>query len=331
MIAKALKLALFARDFFLVVAVQVFMLLHVGFFYARNQYRTPKTRSVVAASKKEDLDGVICIVVPVLNEEEGVESTLRKLASCAEDPSRIEVVVADSGCTDGTMAIVDRFAKAPAELGGLRVMAAKPEGGGRGGATNSGLEKCADSKGAIIFFLHADCEVPNRFDALLRAAHAKPGVLCTAFSFRTNRKDVPAGGSKPAGLDFMEWTVNVRSGLYQLPFGDQALAITREMLALAGGVPELPMLEEYELVQRLRKLSAEGAGRIVTLPEPAICSMRRWLKRPIWRVNWINQMAMIRYNFFGATAEDIYRYYYGKEAPAPRLKAGAGTTASTAD
>lgn len=331
MIAQASQLVVFARDFVLVVAVQLFMLLHVGFFYFWNRYRTPKTRSLVAAPKKEALDSVISILVPVLNEEDGVEPMLRQLASAAEDPSRLEVIICDSGCTDGTMAIVDRFAASPADLGGLKVTATKPEGGGRGGAIATGLDKCAGSPGAVIFFLHADCEVPPRFDSLLRAALAKPGVLMTAFSFRTSRAGIPAGQAKPAGLDFMEWTVNVRSGLYQLPFGDQALAITRETLAVAGGLPELPMLEDYELVQRLRKMSAEGAGRIVTLPEPALCSVRRWLKRPIWRVNWVNQMSMIRYNFFGATAEDIYRYYYGRAAPAPRLKAGGAAAAAAID
>eukprot|EP00966_Prymnesium_polylepis_P312386 7218252-Prymnesium_polylepis.1 len=82
----------------------------------------------------------------------------------------------------------------------------------------------------------------------------------TAFRFRCDRAqlvDLP-----PSGLSMMEWTVNVRSRLYQLPFGDQALATTAATLAEVGGYPDFPLLEEYELVNRFRKLSAGGAGHI---------------------------------------------------------------------
>ena len=34
---------------------------------------------------------------------------------------------------------------------------------------------------------------------------------------------------------------------------------------------------------------AQGAGRIVTLRGKSHCSPRRWLERPIWRVNWVGR------------------------------------------
>ena len=42
----------------------------------------------------------------------------------------------------------------------------------------------------------------------------------------------------------MEVTVNWRSAWYELPFGDQALAIGAKRLREVGGFPDLPILEE---------------------------------------------------------------------------------------
>ena len=114
----------------------------------------------------------------------------------------------------------------------------------------------------------------------------------------------------------MEWTVNCRSSWYELPFGDQALALTARTLEEAGGYPDFPILEEYELVCRLRRLAAAGAGRIVTLPLAALCSPRRWEKHTIWRTNAVNQAVMLWYRW-GATPAQIFEFYYGVPAPAP--------------
>eukprot|EP00929_Paragymnodinium_shiwhaense_P067231 TRINITY_DN33852_c0_g1_i1.p1 TRINITY_DN33852_c0_g1~~TRINITY_DN33852_c0_g1_i1.p1 ORF type:complete len:348 (-),score=47.54 TRINITY_DN33852_c0_g1_i1:62-1048(-) len=314
-------------DFCLVVLVQSFMLVQCGFFYARGRLRAKKIRQIVPSPSKEELIGPITIVIPVLNEAASIERTLRRTVEAANDPERLELVVADSGCTDDTLAVVERLSK---ELP-AKVVVAASQGGGRGGAINAGLEAsdAADAaarssghtapRGALILFLHADTYLPNKFDFALRTAFQR-GVLMTAFRFQTDRACVPAGELVPAGMAFMEWTVNLRSYFFQLPFGDQALAVTRQTLAAMGGFPEYPILEEYELVQRLRRASAEGAGRIVTLKEPALCSPRRWLQRPIWRVNWVNQMVMIWYNHFSATPGDVFKYYYGRDAPSPRVK-----------
>lgn len=315
---------LWVRDFILVILVQGFMLLQCGFFYLRLRYRASRNRSELPAPPSEELLGPITVVMPAFNEAEHLESSLRNLEAAALEPANLDVVISDSASTDETLAIARRLAKSRNLR--MNLLAVTAGGGGRGGAICAGLEASELARepaaecrrGAIVLFVHADTRLPHGFDLLLRGAFAKPGVLCTAFSFRTDRSAITS--KEPAGLALMERSVNMRSGLYELPFGDQALAVTRQSLALAGGFPELPLLEEYELVQRFRRIGAEGAGAIITLPEPALCSPRRWLARPIWKVNWINQMTMIRYNHFGATPEDIFKFYYGRDAPAPRQR-----------
>jgi len=309
---------LYVRDLTLVVLVQTFMLCQVGFFYVRLRCGTKKKHQLVSPPSETLLRGPLCIIIPVLNEADIIERTLRHLNMMAANPSQTYVVVSDSGCTDDTMAIVQNIA-ASGELN-LIVKTAKAVCPGRGGAIRGGLHEVADVKGALILFLHADTVLPQYFDYEITYAFSRPGVLMTAFRFCTDRKQLISGEGPPTGMAFMEFTVNLRSKLYELPFGDQALAITRDILDMVGGFPDFPILEEYELVQRLRRLSAEGAGKIVTLDSTCFCSPRRWLQRPIWKVNWVNQMTMLRYRA-GATPEEIYRYYYGKDPPAspPKL------------
>lgn len=302
----------------LVVLVQSFMLLQCGLFYLRLRLQNKKTKSVIPLASKEALCNPISVIIPVLNEEENIESTIKGLCEAACDAENLRIMISDSGCTDKTMDIVKRLASSGEYR--AKILTAVAGGGGRGGAICAGLEAAHVDGDGLLFFVHADTVMPKNFDAHLRSAFARPGVLMTAFKFKTDRNGVPTGQKPPPGMTFMEFTVNLRSRFFELPFGDQALAVTKNNLQMIGGFPELPMLEEYVMVQKFRKLSAEGAGSIVTLEAEALCSPRRWCKRPIWYVNAINQAAMIRYNHFNATPEDIYKFYYGKDAPVPRKK-----------
>lgn len=78
---------------------------------------------------------------------------------------------------------------------------------------------------------------------------------------------------------------------------------------------QVPILEEYILVNTLRAKCAAGGGRILTLPKPALCSPRRWEKANVWRINAVNQAVMIWYRF-GATPEQVFEFYYGRKVGA---------------
>ena len=98
--------------------------------------------------------------------------------------------------------------------------------------------------------------------------------------------------------------------------GTSHLATTAWTLSAAGGYANWCMLEEFDLIGRLRRLAITGGGRIVTLPSAALCSPRRWEKHSVWRTNAVNQAVML-WHRFGATPEQVFRFYYGVEAPKP--------------
>ena len=78
-------------------------------------------------------------------------------------------------------------------------------------------------------------------------------------------------GENLAGQWLIEWTANLRSRWRQSPYGDQALFLRRSLFEEIGGFADLPIMEDCEIVRRLRK-----RGRVVTTSAAAITSGRRW-------------------------------------------------------
>lgn len=89
-----------------------------------------------------------------------------------------------------------------------------------------------------------------------------------------------------------------------MPYGDQALFLKAETFRSIGGFPELPIMDDFELVRRLRRL-----GRIAILPYPAITSARRWQTIGTWRTTWINQK-VIAGHYLGVPPDRLAKWYH---------------------
>ena len=85
--------------------------------------------------------------------------------------------------------------------------------------------------------------------------------------------------------------------------GDQAMFIRRKALEQAGGVPDWPLMEEFELCRRLR-----GIGRLALADATVQTSARRFAKLGITRTYARMWWVMLRY-YFGASAQDLRRIY----------------------
>jgi GT2 family glycosyltransferase len=77
----------------------------------------------------------------------------------------------------------------------------------------------------------------------------------------------------------------------QLPSGYGALFMKRHTFNELGGYRELPVMEDYDLVRRLRK-----HGRIALGKTPVITSARRWLRRGIWRTTFNHQHLLLAWH-----------------------------------
>lgn len=207
-------------------------------------------------------EDAISIVIPTRNEAAAVRSTIEPLLGRPD----VEVVVVDGGSRDETPQIVREC--------GARLLTCLD---GRGAQLNLGA---AVAKGATLLFLHADTKLPADFPQLVRAALAQPDVAAGAFRFRLDRR--------PLALRIVEWGANLRSRLFESPYGDQAIFAKAASFWSVGGFPQTPILEDYELVRRLKKV-----GRIALAPGCAVTSARRWEALGALRTLWINQKVLL--------------------------------------
>ena len=191
---------------------------------------------------------MISVVLPVLNEEAALPGALAALKAQAPDA---ELVVVDGGSTDGTLSEARK---------GAHVLVKSPRPG-RGLQMDLGLRAAS---GRLVLFLHADTRLPEGWDALvLDAFAALPTPAWAAFRLAF---DDP----RPA-FRLIERGAALRQALTRVPHGDQGIAVHRDAALAAGGIPHVPLMEEYELARRLR-----GQGRFVALPAAATTSPRRY-------------------------------------------------------
>ena len=219
----------------------------------------------------------IAVIVPTLDEAGHLDALLADVAKARE----VEVIVVDGGSRDDTVARAHRM--------GARVMTKPP---GRALQMNHGA---AAACGRILFFVHADSRLPRGFDNLIRRALRRPGVAAGAFRLRI---DAPG-----AGLRFVEYWANLRSRHLKMPYGDQGFFLEAKRFHQTGGFPVLPIMEDFELMRRLR-----AQGRILILPAAIRTSPRRWLNMGVGRTTLINQIIVAAY-LAGVPPQKLVRFY----------------------
>ncbi len=219
----------------------------------------------------------IAVVIPALHEADRVRAAVRS----ARGPD-VDVIVADGGSTDAT--------RERALEEGAQVVVSAP---GRARQLAAGLAEAGSAE--AVLFLHADTELPSGWAASIRRALADPSVAGGAFAFRLR--------GEGAALRFIEAWVRVRLLLFRLPYGDQGIFARRSALAAMGGVPQVPILEDLDLVWGLRR-----HGRLALLPEPATTSPRRYEARGMARTVTRNLLALLAWRL-GVDRERLAAWY----------------------
>ncbi len=217
----------------------------------------------------------LSIIIPTLNEEARLVATLEAL------PAGLEVVVADGGSRDATQAIAE-------EYGALLVVS----GAGRARQMNRGAEAAG---GEVLLFLHADTLLPAGFQDEVISCLGGQGVVAGAF-----RLDLV--GNK-RGLGIVSWGANLRSRLFGLPYGDQALFMERRVFMELGGFPEVALMEDFMLVNALRK-----RGKIVLAEKYVQSSGRKWQKQGLIRTTLVNQLIVAGF-FLGLPSKLLAQLY----------------------
>jgi hypothetical protein len=159
---------------------------------------------------------------------------------------------------------------------------------------NQGAQR---ARGRILWFLHADTRIDQTCLDLIRQAFLEVGPrLCGAFDLT-----IDAG----AGIfRIIESVASWRSRVTGVPYGDQAVFMTRRAFETAGGFPDIPIMEDVAMMGRLRKRGMTPhifRHRVVT-------SGRRWRAQgTVYTTlrNWL----LITLFLLGVPPERLVRYY----------------------
>lgn len=223
---------------------------------------------------------MISIIIPVLNEAAIVKQILTTL----KPYSGIEIIVVDGGSQDNTIAIAQPLATKVISIVGK----------GRAGQMNAGANI---AQGNILLFLHADTQLPPSFDSLVIEALKRPNVVAGAFELAIEGSD--------RSLRWVELLVKIRSHLLSLPYGDQAIFISKQDFIESGGFADLPIMEDFEFIQRVKK-----RGRIAIASGAVTTSGRRWQKLGVWQTTLINQLIIAGY-YLGVSPTKLVKFYRG--------------------
>lgn len=217
----------------------------------------------------------ISIIIPTLNEAGNIPA-LKLLI-----PQVAEIIVVDGGSSDTTVPL--------AEALGITVLYTEK---GRGAQLNLGA---AYATSQILLFLHADTVLPPAFPELIDTCLVPGQTILGSFSLKIE--------SASLLLKAVSAGANLRSRIFQLPYGDQSLFIRQSTFETLGGVPETAIMEDYIFVKLAKKY-----GKVTTLPQTVSTSARRWQKIGPIRTTCINQLIILGYRL-GISSEKLASFY----------------------
>jgi hypothetical protein len=231
----------------------------------------------------------ISVIIPTLTEAQKLSPLLRRLEDSLWPGD--EIVVVRGGSFE--QIVLQRISPT------LTVVNA---GKGRGIQQNIGAML---SRGTILLFLHDDTIPPPGFPYLIRrACRDRPAALgCFKLRF------VPSNRA----LELIAAWANLRTALFKLPYGDQAFFCRREIFERAGGFGRSYLMEDVDLVRKLRKMGRPGRT-VSILPAYVYSSSDRYFRKGILRASLQNHLIFLL-STLGCDERNLYRKYYGLEQP----------------
>lgn len=220
----------------------------------------------------------VSVVIPTLNEADELPETLRRVRRVREVS---EVIVVDGGSTDATVRI--------AEAAGCHLLRTR---------ASRGLQMQIGARTAtadIVILLHADTWLPLEAGRAIFQCFADRRVVGGGFWKRFRVWHPLMIGSR--------LRCALRLYLFGRVLGDQAIFARREALEAIGGVPDMPLMEEFELCRRLRAI-----GRLALAPATVTTSTRRFIAHGVVRTYLRMGRVMLQY-YLGTPPEQLRRLY----------------------
>ena len=223
----------------------------------------------------------ISVIVPVINEMDGINQLIGHLGSLKKG-NDIEIIVVDGDPQGRTLNAIkdDRVTRVPS-------------GKGRGKQMNKGA---ATATGEILLFLHADTYLPS-------GAFEKIAAVMRTGCYAGGAFDLGIESGRIA-LRILEQTASLRSRITRIPYGDQGIFIRREIFQSIGGYMDFPIMEDFDLMQRLKR----AGHHIIIISDKVRTSSRRWEREGVLYCTARNWTLVTLY-MLGVSPEKLARFY----------------------
>ncbi|MBO6792866.1 MAG: TIGR04283 family arsenosugar biosynthesis glycosyltransferase [Balneolaceae bacterium] len=223
---------------------------------------------------------MISVIIPVLNEADGIVKQLQYLKKTAGND--VELLVVNGGSTDQTHELAIAEAARVIE---------SPKG--RAKQMNNGAKA---ANGEILYFLHADTIPPETwYSDIMNAVEKGFDAGCCQLSFDYNH---------PA-LKFYAWFTRFDVDMFR--FGDQSLFVTRKLFRKTHGFDEkLIVMEDQEFVKTLKK-----SGAFVILNSKVTTSARKYRKVGVYKLQLIFTVVLTMY-YLGIDQQKIVDFYFAR-------------------
>ncbi len=224
----------------------------------------------------------ISIIIPVLNEATTINTTID--AVFKQNVNTIEIIVVDGDANHSTLKFIKNKNVIP--------LSSPP---GRSVQMNHGAVK---AKGEILLFLHSDTTLPkNGLDQIITTMKDKK-ISAGAFDLTINAKHF--------AFRIIEKIATFRSRLSRVPFGDQAIFIRKDLFAKLDGYIEQPVMEDLDLMQRIKKARL----KIRFLSPGVLTSARRWEEEGIVYCT-LRNWGILGLYLMGVNPSRLTSYYSG--------------------
>ena len=240
---------------------------------------------------------LVSVIVPVLRD---VDQLTLLLEALGEGPL-FEVIVANGEEAEEDASLSLLAEQHPT----VRWSHGRP---GRATQMNAGARL---AHGRWLLFVHADTRLGAEWlEEMRRVDRESGGSVGGAFAFRLRHSGTMAR--------VIDNGVALRVRWCGLPYGDQGIFVRRDVFEALGGYTQLPIMEDVDLVRRLRR-----EGPMVWSHVPIEVSARRW-KRDGWLRRSVLNVSLVGLFYCGVSPGWLARRYYGRtEAPVAAPVAGS--------
>lgn len=221
------------------------------------------------------------VIVPVFHESDRINHLIESINRLDSDKN-VEIIVIDGSEERDSLSVIP---DGPV----IRICSEK----GRAKQMNAGA---LVATGDFLIFLHADTELPTHAFRKIQRLMDQREYVGGAFglSIKSERFIFKVIGTLSS----------LRSRLSRVPFGDQAIFIRKEYFCQIGGYKEIPLMEDVELMRRIKK----SGRKIWIFYDPVVTSSRRWEEEGVIYCTVRDWILQVLY-FLGFSAEKLSKFY----------------------